>query len=238
MKARYFFGAIVWTMFGIILLLGSWMLSATGPDVTGIVFGVLLLIAGLLLGIELFRLKVVIDDDTLTVVRALSSRTIFLNDIIGYRAENRRFYIVYKNGGKPLGVPLFISGRREIIEWIVENSEDINAHEHKSEMELFLENDRFGRTREDRVKRLQSGKKIDKIATAAGIILCLSGIVSPKPYGVLMSLVFLAPWIGIFLTWYFGGLFIVGLLWALLGDLLILPASLACFPPRTEKAKS
>ena len=47
----------------------------------------------------------------------------------------------------------------------------------------------------------------DKIATAAGIILCLSGIGSPKPYGVLISVVFLAPVIGIFLTWYFGGLF-------------------------------
>jgi predicted RND superfamily exporter protein len=38
-------------------------------------------------------------------------------------------------------------------------------------------------------------------------------------------------------TKYFGGLFIVGLLWALVGDLLILPASLACFPPRSPTAK-
>jgi predicted RND superfamily exporter protein len=38
-------------------------------------------------------------------------------------------------------------------------------------------------------------------------------------------------------TKYFGGLFIVGLLWALLGDLLILPATLACFPPRPHAAK-
>ncbi len=37
-------------------------------------------------------------------------------------------------------------------------------------------------------------------------------------------------------TKYFGGLFIVGLLWALLGDLLILPASLACFAQRRPKA--
>jgi hypothetical protein len=207
MKARYFFWAVVWSLFGITLLLGSWLSPANGPDITGIVFGVLLLIAGLFMGTELFRLRVVIGDDTLTVVRALSSRSILLDDIIGYRGENRRFYIVCKNGGKPLGVPLFISGRQEIIEWIVGNSEDINAHEHKSEMELFLENDRFGRTREDRLKRLQSGKKIDKIATVAGSILCLSGIVSTRPYGVLMSVVFLAPGIGIFLTWYFGGLF-------------------------------
>ena len=38
-------------------------------------------------------------------------------------------------------------------------------------------------------------------------------------------------------TKYFGGLFIVGLLWALLGDLVILPATLACFPPRRHATK-
>ena len=207
MKSGYFFWALVSLIVGISALWGSWMTPANGPDIAGIVFGVLLLIAGLLMGIELFRVKVVIDDDKLTVVRALSSRTILLDDIIGYRGENRRFYIVCKNEGKPLGIPRTISGRQEIIKWIVENSEDINAHEHKSEMELFLENDRFGRTREDRLKRLHFGKKIDKIATAAGIILCLLGIGSARPYGVLMSVVFLAPVTGIFLTWYFGGLF-------------------------------
>ncbi len=164
MKAMYFFWGVFGAMFGIILLLGSWMKPADGPDLTEMVFGVLLIIAGLLLNVELLRLKVVIGDDTLIVVRALSSRTILLDDIIGYRGENRRFYIVCKNGGKPLGIPLSISGRQEIIKWIVENSEDINDREHKSEMELFLENDRFGRTREDRLKRLQSGKKMDKVA--------------------------------------------------------------------------
>ena len=33
-------------------------------------------------------------------------------------------------------------------------------------------------------------------------------------------------------TRYFGGLFVIGLLWAVVGDLLLLPAVLACFPPR------
>ena len=39
-------------------------------------------------------------------------------------------------------------------------------------------------------------------------------------------------------TKYFGGLFILGLLWALLGDLLILPATLACFAPRSHALKA
>src|SRR5882757_8339737 len=115
-KSRYFFWTLVCLMFGIILLFGSGMNLAKEADITGIAFGVLLLIAGILMGIELFRLKAVIDDDTLTVVRALSSRTILLDDIIGYRGEGRRFYIVCKNGGKPLSVPLFINGRQDIIE--------------------------------------------------------------------------------------------------------------------------
>ncbi len=203
-QARVIFLAFILLLFGIFTTVSFF----DKPDIGDLFLGLTMLGGSVFLATEALRLKLRIDNDSLKVVRAFSSRTILLNEISGYRSRGKsRFHIVIRNGGKPFRIPALINGRKEITEWIIENSEDIDNREHDSEMEGLLKDDKFGTTREERQGKLEKGRKIQKIATAAGFILCLLGIVSPKPYGVLMSFVFLAPGIGIFLTWYFDGLF-------------------------------
>lgn len=169
--------------------------------------GVLLLVIAVLVYLEIFQLRLTVDEHSLTETHLFSSRTILMEDIDGYRrGEKDIFHIILKDGAKSLQISRNLGDGKELIEWIEERYEDIDAREREKETEALLENEQFGITKKDRKARLENARKIDNVATIAGFIFCFWPIFYPRPFELLMIVVFLMPLAGVFITWYFKGL--------------------------------
>jgi hypothetical protein len=195
-------------MAGAIFLIGV-MFKPSGSVPVGVVlFGIVFCVGlGLLLWLDTMRTLVVVDDQTLSSTRLFKSRSILLKEIKGYRkGEKDAFNLELVDGGKSLSIPQNLARRKELIEWIAERYEDLDAREREAETAVLLEDDRFGLTREDREIRLATARKFDTGATVAGFGLFIWAIFYPQPYELVMVLLFVAPWLAVGITWYFKGL--------------------------------
>ena len=172
-----------------------------------------LLLAAILIGIAVLmyldasRLVLTVDEHTLTLVRLFSTRSILLEEIDGYRSGDKdAFYILLKGGGKAIKLPQNLDRRKELIEWFQEKYEDVDAREREKEEEILLESEQFGSTVEERSARLAMAGKFDNVATVVAVGAFFWSLFYPSPYEVMMIILFLLPWIGVFATWYFKGL--------------------------------
>jgi len=172
-----------------------------------------LLLAAILIGVavlaylDVSRLMLTVDTHTLTLVRLFSTRSILLEEIDGYRSGDKdAFYILLKGGGKAIKLPQNLERRKELIEWIQEKYEDVDAREREKEKEVLLESDQFGSTVEERSARLEMAGKFDSAATIVAVGTFFCSLFYPRPYESLMIILFLLPWIAVYATWYFKGL--------------------------------
>ena len=198
--AAFFFG-------GFFLLYYAFHMPAHGAMMACLVFGVLLIPLGAYLYREVNRLSITIDGDMLVIQRAFSTRSILLADIDGYRlGDKNAFFVVMKNGEKSLRVPDTIARRKELLTWIKEKFEDVDARERAAETEVLLEDSRYGGSREEREQRLQQARKIAMIGTGVGFALLIWSFLYPQPYEIVMLLLFVAPFAAVYFTWSFKGL--------------------------------
>ena len=153
------------------------------------------------------RTLVMVDKDTLLVKRLFNTRTVLLAEIDGWRKGDKdTFFVILKNSAKSIAIPQNIERRKELLEWIMEKYEDVDARERLKETEVLLENEQFGLTREEREARLAMAKKIDAVASVGGFGLFAWSLIFPNPYEVLMIILLLVPWLAIAVTWYYKGL--------------------------------
>jgi hypothetical protein len=156
---------------------------------------------------ETIRLRVTIDGDMLVLQQAFSTRSITLSDVDGYRiGEKNAFFLVMKNGEKPLQLPGGLARREELLTWIKEKYEDVDARERAAETEVLLEDSRWGGSREDREQHLKKASMIGKIGAWVGVIIFFWFFLYPQPYEVVMLLLFVAPLAAVYLTGSFKGL--------------------------------
>ena len=208
-KIVYLLLAAVGLVSGIYLFIHAFAMPLGGINLLKIVGGVVFIVIAVLLYLESTRLRLLIDEQSrfLTVTHFSCSRSILLEDIEGNRkGPKQSFFIILKNDGKDLQLPQSLGNRDELIGWIEERYEDLDARSQKMETEVLLENEQFGVTAEDRQTRLESAKWIDKWSTAIAVVLLLWALIYPKPYEPIMILLLAAPWIGVFVTWRFKGL--------------------------------
>jgi hypothetical protein len=192
---------------GIFCLLKAFKPDTSWPAGLALFMAVFLMGLAVLSYLDTMRTLVTVDQDVISVVRLFRSRSALLAEIDGYRkGEKDMFYVVLKSGGRPLQIPQYIERRKELLDWIREKYEDVDARERTIETKSLLENDQFGLTREDREARLGIGKKIDVAASVGGFGLFAWSLFYPRPYELMMIILFIAPWIAIYVTWYFKGL--------------------------------
>jgi len=197
------------------------LLGGTGVIVVGLaLFGthvvqpVPLLIIGLLLLAgawcflrEITRFSVVVDEQSLTVVRAFTSRSELLDDIAGYRSGNKNAILLeLKRGGRPLTVPGSIGQRDEMVEWLREKFPDIDAQRADAVQEEVIHDERFGLTEEDRKRRLLRAWKLMAYSTLVTLFFIAWVIVYPHPFEPMMLIFLGVPLVAVWLTWYYKGL--------------------------------
>ena len=143
----------------------------------------------------------------LLIQHAFSTQSVALADIDGYRVEEKNeIFLVTKNGEKSLTLPDGIARRKELVAWIKEKYEDLDAREKAAETIVLLEDSHYGGSRGDREQNLQKAGKISKIGTGVGFVLFLWCYLYPQPYGLVMLLSFVSPLIAGYITWSFKGL--------------------------------
>lgn len=172
-----------------------------------LIVGVSLIPPGVWLYREVGRLRITIDGDMLVMQHAFSTRSVALADIDGYRVgEKSEFFLVIKNGERSFSLPTSIARRKELLDWIKEKYEDVDARAKAAETKILLEDSRYGGSREEREQNLQKAARIGKIGSGAGFVLLIWAFVYPRPYDLLMTLLFVAPLVAAYLTWSFKGL--------------------------------
>ena len=174
-------------------------INATAPI---LIVGILLIALGVCFYRGVNRLLVTVDDKVLTVRDLFRNNEIQLNEIDGYRrGDKNAFLLVPKDGGKAIAIPSSLRDRKELIEWIQERYEDVDARERAVETEILLEDDRYGQTREEREAALKKAKLSAFVAYIAALVLFFWYLFYPQPYELIMVLIFAAPLVAVYLTW-------------------------------------
>ncbi len=191
---------------------GIWLLYlATRSTFGGLVFFLFLGLVLIFLSIFFYRqgrlLRITVDDYTLEARDAFSTKSIPLKEIDGYRCgEKQAFYIVAKNGGQTLKIAETVARRKDLIRWIKEKYSDVDERARKAEERNMLEDHRFGSTGAERKANLQRVVRIAGISFIAGVGLLIWTAVYPRPFGLLTTLLLLAPLVGGYFVWHFNGL--------------------------------
>ena len=192
---------------GAVYLISVAFRSSAKAPLVSLVGAIILIALAIYLYLFAMRTLLTVDKSAIKLVGVFTARAILPEDIDGYRiGEKNVFSIHVKNGGKALQIPASLERRGELIEWFKQNYEDIDARALVAETEDLLANEQFGFTREDREARLATAKKIDTAATVGGFGLFFWSLLYPRPYEIVMLVLFVVPWIGIYITWYYKGL--------------------------------
>jgi hypothetical protein len=171
---------------------------------TGTVLGLVLAGYSYLYGA---RTVYILDDHTLTVAGPFKTRSIPLNEIAGYRVgEKQRFYVI-TNNDVSIGIPGSLERSSELVAWFKGKYMDVDLLEQQKDNEAILENEEFGADGEARLQRLALAKKIDIAASVTGYALLVASLFYNRPEPWIMAIFFIAPWVGVAVTWYYKGLF-------------------------------
>lgn len=191
---------------GILLIVHSFN-AVLGSKPAFFLMGAILSPVALYLFISSAVTRLTIDEYSITIKRAYSSRSIPLKDIEGYRrGEKDSLYIVPKDGVKSMRIPINLERRSELIEWLEEKYPDLDLIELEKETQQLLDNDRFGLTKEERKTNLARARRVAGIAWFVSAGLFTWVLIYPEPYEFLMIALLAAPLVAIYTTWYFKGL--------------------------------
>jgi hypothetical protein len=171
------------------------------------VLGVFLILFGIFFYLETTRLRVTIDKQSMTVTHAFNSRSILLDEIAGFRrGEKNGILLDLKSGGKPLQLPGTLERSKELLEWLRERYTDADAERQKEVTEAVLEDENLGLTREIRVQRLNSARRLMMYGSFAVPFFVIVIFLSPRYSKTALILLLALPWIAVGLTWYFKGI--------------------------------
>jgi len=171
------------------------------------ILAIVLIPAGIFIYLETTRLCLTIDEQSITVTHAFSSRSILLDEIAGFRSgEKNGILLDLKSGDKPLQVPGALERRKELEEWLKERYTDIDAERLKEVTDSLLEDENLGLTREIRERRVSAARKVALYGNVVSPFLLIFIWIDPGSYKAIPFLLLVIPWIGAGLTWYYKGI--------------------------------
>ena len=208
-KARkvfcYIFMLVFWAGAGF-LVYRAFLTTTLGTLLALVFFGIVCFFIGVYLVWEVRVMLVTLDDQVLTQRTVFGNHSISLKELDGYREGEKEFFQLVPIIGKPLQLTKSIADRKELIEWIKENYEDVDERAREQEEETLLEDERYGATREDREEALRKSRRLARMCNVAGPVIGLWGLFYPQPYELCMALAFLAPVLAVYLIWSSKGL--------------------------------
>jgi len=133
--------------------------------------------------IDVRKGKFVIDQDRVYSISVFGNRSLLLEEIKGYRTDDKYIYIEPKEKGKrKVKISNYYSKTEEIIEWLDMYYPDLNALAVQEEEAAILQDVELGRTVEEREEKLNFARKMATGLNIAGGIVAAWGIFWPQPY--------------------------------------------------------
>lgn len=200
-KVVMYLFAIVFVAFGVFAAVAA---ARAAPP--ALIIGLVPMVLGVFFIREAMKLSLVVDDTSLTVTHAFSTRSVLLDEISGYRKGSKDTILLdLKSGERALTIPNSIERRSELIGWLKGKYPDIDAERAKEVTEAVLHDDRYGDTEEERAAKLAMAKKL-MIYSAVAPLLFIWVIIDPQPFRLLMLILLAIPVLAVWLTWYYKGI--------------------------------
>ncbi|PQJ77690.1 hypothetical protein [Polaribacter porphyrae] len=152
--------------------------------------------------------KVIIAENSITSITAISSRKLRIEEIQGFKRGRNYIHVhpkkrVFK---KKLKFSIFFKNVDEILVWLSKNSNDLDAIEEENEIDDFYRNSEYGFSNAEKEGKLKSAKKVAKIINITSVLITISTIFF-KEYKMISAWVLIAiPIIIICIVFYFKGL--------------------------------
>ena len=190
-------------------MISSPLLGAAKKDMALFaILGAILVFIGTMAWLDTLRTKLTIDDHTLSIQRAFSSRSMLRDEIKGYSIrEKGRIAIVSKNAGsKSILLPPYLGKETALRQWLTQSFPDVDLLNQAEETQNILANEEFGVTKDERESRLAKAKQVSKVANVIGLAAGAWAFFYPTPYNECILILLVLPWVGIYIIWHFKGL--------------------------------
>ena len=151
-----------------------------------------------LLGI--YKSRYELDDKSITAKGIIKQETLVFNDIKGYIPAGTTYFLIPKNKKvKKFGIITYVENSNELIAWVAENFQDLNAKAREEAEEIILTNKKFGETNYHREQKLKIAKRFTFIFNTIAFILAILGFFYPHPYKFIITLLIIFPLFAILL---------------------------------------
>lgn len=125
------------------------------------------MIAGL---IDVYKSKFIIEDDKVTLINTFCKKEFKVEEIEGYRLHQNQ--ILIKSFDKRIiKLNNYIENFNEIESWLFKNYKDLDIQQSEEELNVFLDEVKFGETLEQREKYLKQAKKVAFFLNGSAIFL-------------------------------------------------------------------
>ncbi len=211
-------GYLMMALFGLagfVLVILSFSVKSPVPNVSVLTTGVVLIALGILFYLENTRLSLIVNEDSITLQQAFSSRSILLDEIKGYRTDESGrasiiFVLVTNNNTRDFQVPPELQRRDELLTWLKGKYPDVDAIGYQESAENMREDQRFGATRVERLVKLSHAILTSLIARVLVIVIVLLDTIMVLPVNLpFMLTVFILPWAVVACISYFKGMLIL-----------------------------
>jgi hypothetical protein len=178
--------------------------------------GVALLLTPLALGLAALIGYVLLDTlrgrlqvyaDRLVQIGPFRRKELLFTNLKGFRATEQ-YTSIYAIEGTPrrLKISLYLDNYQEFLQWLYQHAPDLDLLEAAEEKSTILENTDFGRTPQERERRLKEVSKVCTILNGAGFLTGLWLLVFPVYYDVAIAVGLLFPLLLILVVYFYRGL--------------------------------
>jgi len=148
--------------------------------------------------IDAMKRRFMTDQDKIIMAGIFKTRTLYLNDVKGYKEDANYLSFLPKEGkGKILKVPTYMRRYQQLLEWTRQNFTDLGEEEIVKEEKEILTNTELGWTVEERQDKLQRSKKLVRALNTIALITGLATFIYPHFYNIQIILCCLIPVTGL-----------------------------------------
>jgi hypothetical protein len=158
--------------------------------------------------LDIVKFKITVDEYGISVTGGLSTRSLRIKDIKGFRfTENKIIILVpISKEFKNIQISSYIKDHNQLEEWIRKNFTDLDLEDIETDIENIEQSEKFGNSLEQRYDQLSLARKASKILNVISFFICLSTFLYPHFYTLQIILCSLLPITGIIVYKIFNGL--------------------------------
>lgn len=155
--------------------------------------------------IKITRFGIGIDRVYLISVRY--NRTLYFDQISGWREVDEEFHILPNDKSlKKIRVTTYLKDSSEIRDFLTERFPNVDEVEADTEYQQIIQNEEFGITPEDRMKRLERARRAARYTEGVGWAVAMWFIFYPHPYTLSLIAAMAYPFLAVAICFLYRGL--------------------------------